>query len=111
MKKTFIFPFLLLFGLSHAQTQGEMNNEALEAFNLADAEMTIIYKNLMASLSTQTEKDYLLAAQRSWITYKEAHCKAIAYQFDGGSMQPMIKYSCLETLTRERIQQLTSYNE
>lgn len=88
-----------------------MNNEALKAFNLADAEMTIIYKNLMAGLSTQTEKDYLLAAQRSWITYKEGHCKAIAYQYEGGSMQPMVKYNCLETLTRERIEQLKAYNE
>ena len=65
----------------------------------------------MNSLSSQAEKDLLLEAQRAWIKYKEAHCKAVAYGYEGGSMKPLIACSCLEELTNERRKKLESYLE
>ncbi|NBX39264.1 MAG: DUF1311 domain-containing protein [Flavobacteriia bacterium] len=109
MVKITLILMLLVGSYTFGQSQTEMNQEALKSYQIADAEMTVIYKDLMKSLG-QTEKNYLLTAQRAWISYKEAHCKAIAYQYDGGSMQPMVQCACLETLTRERIQQLNAYN-
>lgn len=102
-----LIPYLAAFG----QTQAEMNEEAKKAHSLADKEMTLVYKTLMANLTTQSEKDLLLAAQRAWITYKEAHCKALAQQYEGGSMMPLIYYGCLEEMTRQRMEQLNAYGQ
>jgi uncharacterized protein YecT (DUF1311 family) len=113
MKKQYVLLIVinLLATVGFSQSQAEMNDEALNSYKLADQEMTTIYKSTMANLGTQAEKNLLLAAQRAWITYKEAHCEAIAHQYEGGSMQPLIYYGCLENLTNERIIQLEQYEE
>ena len=109
MKYTLFFILLLIANYSLGQTQSEMNQQASESFLLADKKMTKVYQTLMARLSTQTEKDLLLTTQRAWIKYKEAHCKAIAYQYEGGSIQPLVLCGCLEDLTNERIENLNAY--
>lgn len=94
-----------------AQSQVEMNRQAREAYDQADAEMTVLYRKVMSSLSSPDDRAILLEAQRAWIKYKEAHCKGLANFYEGGSIQPLIRYSCLEGLTRERIAQLNKYIE
>jgi len=91
------------------QTQQEMNSQAKNAHNKADLEMAKIYRSLMSSLSSQNDKNLLLDAQRAWIKYKESHCKSLANQYQGGSMYPLVLYSCLEELTIERKKQLQQY--
>jgi uncharacterized protein YecT (DUF1311 family) len=100
---------LLATQLCMSQTQSEMNNQAKIAHQRADQEMTKVYKTVMSSLSSQIEKNQLLEVQRAWIKYKESHCKALANQYQGGSMYPLILYSCLEEITIERKKQLKKY--
>ena len=71
--------------------------------------MTKLYKTVMNRLDTRKEKDMLLNAQRAWIKYKETHCTALANQYEGGSMMPLIYYGCLGQLTGERKAQLKEY--
>ncbi|MFM2038771.1 MAG: hypothetical protein RL432_1710 [Bacteroidota bacterium] len=111
MKNTVFILSLIPYFATFGQTQAAMNEEAKKAHNLADKEMTLVYKTLMSNLTTQGEKDLLLAAQRAWITYKEAHCKALAHQYEGGSMMPLIYYNCLEEMTRQRMEQLNAYGQ
>lgn len=93
------------------QSQLEMNTEAWNAYKKSDAEMTKVYWTVMNRQTFQKDKDLLLEAQRAWIKYKEAHCKALANQYDGGSMKPLVQYSCLEELTVERRKKLLRYLE
>jgi len=109
MKYSLFFLLLMIGNYTLGQTQTEMNQEALDSYTLADKKMTKVYQTLMARLATQTEKDLLLTTQRAWIKYKEAHCKAIAYQYEGGSIQPLVLCGCLEDLTNERIEKLNAY--
>lgn len=97
--------------LSFSQTQYEMNEEAINAYTLADKKMYATYQLILENLSTKVEKDLLIASQKAWIVYKEAHCKSIAKGYEGGSMQPMIYNGCMESITNERINQLNQYNE
>lgn len=48
----------------------------------------------------------MLAAQRAWLTYRDAHCDSEGFRYWGGSMEPMIVAGCRAALTRERTQQL-----
>lgn len=111
MKPIFVLLIVLTASVtSFGQTQLEMNQQAAKEHKKADAEMTALYKKALAKLATDaTQKQLLIDAQRAWIKYKEAHCKAEAAVFEGGSMQPLIYSSCLTELTNERSKQLRKY--
>ena len=112
MKKITISLFFLLSSIvSVCQTQMEMNQEAFTLYKKADTRMTLVYKKVAKSLKDPKQKQTLIQTQRKWIIYKEAHCKAIAALYEGGSIQPLIYYDCLKTITNDRIKNLQNYLE
>lgn len=88
-----------------AQNQQEMNRCAADEYKKADAELNRVYQQLLPKLEA-AHKEKLKVAQRAWLGFRDAHCDYEAFIFDGGTMQPLIQYSCLETVTRERTKQL-----
>jgi uncharacterized protein YecT (DUF1311 family) len=48
----------------------------------------------------------LLAAQRAWLQFRDAHCLSESFLGRGGSVQPMLDSGCKAYLTELRIQQL-----
>lgn len=99
------------------KTQYEMNRCKQMDAERADIEMTrqwnityAVMKNSDASPYRSDDADSraaaLLAAQRSWIKFKENHCNAVALQYEGGSMQPMIYSTCIAKVTDQRTIQL-----
>jgi uncharacterized protein YecT (DUF1311 family) len=104
-----IYLLSLLPILASAQSQAEMNEEAINAHKKADIAMTRVYKLVMEKMTTPEDKKSLLEAQRAWIRYKETHCQSYTNQFKGGSITPLIYYSCLEDLTNIREKQLQAY--
>lgn len=103
--------FLLCFSTQmHAQSQSEMNMQALKSYEEADAELNKVYKELVALLDSK-EKALLVKAQREWIKFRDADCVFVANDFEGGSMQPLIYSTCLESNTKQRTAQLKSILE
>lgn len=86
-------------------SQHEMNRCAADEHKKADAELNKVYQQLLPKLEGE-QKEKLKVAQRAWLTFRDAHCEYEAFAFDGGSMQPLIRFSCLEAVTRERTKQL-----
>ena len=86
-------------------SQNEMNRCAADEHKKADAELNRVYQQLLPKLEGE-HKEKLKVAQRAWIAFRDAHCEYEAFAFDGGSMQPLIRFSCLEAVTRERTKQL-----
>ena len=112
MKKvTFLIILLALEITSFGQSQMEMNQQAFRDYIKADAEMTVVYKKVLKKMTDSNQKQMLINAQRAWIKYKDAHCKAIANLYEGGSMQPMVYSGCLAELTKERTKNLQTYFE
>lgn len=105
--KYFFVLFVLLFltNDTHAQTQAEMNQTAAQGYYKADAELNKVYKVLMSKLD-EKGKSLLIKAENDWIKYRDSHCKFEASFYEGGSMQPMIYSSCLESVTKDRIKEL-----
>jgi uncharacterized protein YecT (DUF1311 family) len=87
------------------QDQHTMNRCAHEDFQKADAELNKVYQQLLPKLET-AHKEKLKIAQRAWVTFRDAHCESEAFSFEGGSMQPLIRSSCLAAVTRDRTKQL-----
>nr|WP_319250424.1 lysozyme inhibitor LprI family protein [uncultured Celeribacter sp.] len=93
--------------------QSEMNFCAYQAWQQADEELNETYGWALGvsenwSLAAQ---DALRDAQRAWVPYRDAACEAEGFLFEGGSMQPLIVYSCKEHLTRQRTQEMRAVYE
>ncbi len=111
MKKTLLLSLATLITvICFSQTQAEMNEQANKEYKKADEIMTAAYKLAMTNQDAAGKK-LLLEAQRAWIKYKEAHCNSASSQHEGGSMYPLIYYSCLTQLTKERTAKLKVYVE
>lgn len=89
----------------NAQTQSAMNRCAAETFKLADEDLNRFYQQVLNQLP-QSDRPALIEAQESWLAYRDSNCDFEASLFEGGSMQPLTYYSCLERMTDERIEVL-----
>lgn len=89
----------------NAKTQAEMNQCSAAAYRAADKDLNALY----ASLKEKLDPDIfakLQTAQRTWVNYRDANCEAESALYEGGSIQPTIRSSCLERATRARIEEL-----
>jgi uncharacterized protein YecT (DUF1311 family) len=106
----------LLAGTSilHAQecdrsddSQQMMNICANEDYQAADASLNKAYQDLIGSEDANGKK-LLQAAQRAWITFRDADCAHTTAASAGGSIHPMVVSQCLTKLTNDRIKQLAA---
>ena len=111
MKNLIILAFFVscINAVSFGQTQMEMNQQASTNYKRADAKMALIYKKVQKETMSDIDRKLLLDAQRTWIKYKEAHCKSASATYEGGSIKPLIYFNCLTEITNERIKQLNIY--
>jgi uncharacterized protein YecT (DUF1311 family) len=112
------------FHCDDPQNQMEMNMCAGLDFERADAELNILWRQVIASARVRdreldrrydqrpTTEAKLREAQRAWLLFRDAHCTVQGYdEARGGSMEPMVYGSCRATLTRQRTAQLRGLGE
>lgn len=92
-----------------AQTTAETNECVTKKFEDADKELNMAYKDVMARLD-EKKKANLKNEQRTWIKQKETKCKEEAKEVEGGTIWTSVYYGCLTEMTKQRTQQLKSYN-
>ncbi|MCX7864550.1 MAG: lysozyme inhibitor LprI family protein [Novosphingobium sp.] len=100
--------------------QQEMNRCAAMAFDEADAALNAQWQLTAREMKRRDAEwasdappdkhpgwfETLLAAQRAWLGYRDAHCSTHGYIFRGGSMEPFMIATCKQALTEERTRQL-----
>lgn len=107
----YLFSVVSLF----AQTQADINYEALQEYKTADAKLNEAYKNLLdVKKSDVVFIKNLKTAQRLWIQYRDAQL-AIKYppqkeEHYYKSVLPMLQASFLTELTYQRIGELETYS-
>ena len=89
-------------------TQLAMNQCANAEYENIDLKLNTVYQQLKKSLTNANQKK-LTNAQLAWLKFRDLNCEYAADRYQGGSIQPLIYYSCLTRLTKERIQHLESY--
>jgi uncharacterized protein YecT (DUF1311 family) len=88
-----------------AQSQSQMNMCADKRFKAADAALNRAYNELASKLEADA-RARLKTAEVSWLKYRDDNCEYEAAPFDGGSMQPLIRSSCYERMTKARTEEL-----
>ena len=103
--------------------QSDLNICAHHEFLKADAELNAQWKKTAKRMKGIDAQPYpvedgrpgyfeaLLASQRAWLAYRDAHCVNEGYWARGGSMEPMLVSFCLASLTNERTEQLRQLAE
>jgi uncharacterized protein YecT (DUF1311 family) len=111
--KTFLLLLILLTTCllplsAHAQTQGQMNQEAAAEFKKADAQLNKIYPQVLAKLDAEG-KEKLKAAQRAWVAFRDAQAELDADTARGGTMAPLLRANSMTQTTEDRITQLKAF--
>lgn len=88
-------------------SQQMMNICAGEDYQAADARLNATYQGLISS-DDADDKKLLQAAQRAWITFRDAECAHSAAASAGGSIHSMEVSQCLARLTNDRTKQLAA---
>ena len=109
----------------NAKSQLDLNDCYTNLYQSADTQLNATYNNIVgfmkknlllaqhdhnAVLITHNEISLtkLLTAQRAWLAYRDANCDSIKFQYEGGSIQPMIWSQCMADTTQQRIATLTT---
>ncbi len=96
--------------LDCAGSQMEMNRCAANTAAAEDAELNRRYQRVLKR-SDELERQLLREAQRNWIGFRDSNCRWEADAARGGSMTPLIEWSCRARMTRERLIELGSTME
>ena len=91
---------------ANAITQADMNFCAATGYAHADATLSAVWPRALAKARRMGGGDQLLAAQRAWLTFRDAECEAENAGSTGGSMHGMAIGQCRTTLTNARVRQL-----
>lgn len=95
---------------ANAMTQTDMNLCAARAADAADATLNTLYQKIRARLKGDDPTIALLTAtQRAWIAFRDAECDFASSSVAGGSVHPMIRAGCIETLTLARSEDFRQY--
>ncbi len=99
--------------------QAEMNTCAADDFGKADAELNGLWETVIAGAKRLDEglndgqpgyEETLRQGQRAWLEYRDRQCDLEGFDVRGGSMEPMVRLTCLAIMTRERIKELQETN-
>jgi uncharacterized protein YecT (DUF1311 family) len=92
------------------QSQNGLNRCAEDAYKKADEALNAAYKQAMQRLKDdQDTAKLLIAAQKSWIAFRDAECTFANAANAGGSIYPMVYAGCLSRLTKARTAALERY--
>jgi uncharacterized protein YecT (DUF1311 family) len=91
---------------ANAQTTVEMRDCAGREYKKADDELNRVYRQLMSKLDDEGHKGALRSAQQAWIKYRDANCDFESYLNRGGTIEPVVRYNCMSSMTESRTKDL-----
>lgn len=104
------FPAGAAENCANANDQASMNECADKEFKSSDRELNQRYNEIKARLKDDTDTTKrLVAAQRAWVSYRDAECDFSSFGVAGGSIYPMIAAQCRSALTNSRIDDFKNY--
>ncbi|PVZ10554.1 MULTISPECIES: lysozyme inhibitor LprI family protein [unclassified Pseudomonas] len=100
-----------------AVSTADMQACAQSALQAADDELNTSYKRLLQRFSgpsapgedNAAARRKLIAAQRAWITFRDADCDAQYQAHIGGTLRGLVMLGCKQQHTEQRTKQLNSY--
>ena len=127
LRLTAAFALLLTFpaqaqnwNCDNPQVQQEMNYCSEQEWKEADRRLNAEYRKARAAMQNlddlfpEDQRGAAVAlrdAQRAWIAFRDKACEAEGWLFKGGTMEPLIYWSCMSSLTEQRTESLKTLSE
>ena len=92
-------------GSASGQTNRQLIDGAIEAFETADKKMNIAYQKLLGILDDEG-KSTLREAQRAWLTWRDAQAEFDSHQFGNGKLRPLERWGSRQQSTEARTTRL-----
>lgn len=118
MRRLVLIAAVTLAGLSTAKAldcdnapdQATMKLCADTALKATDKRLNMIYRAITRRLADDPEATKrLVTTQRAWIAFRDAECSFRSSGSFGGSAQPLAYSTCLDGMTRSRLDELKAY--
>ncbi|EGU46118.1 hypothetical protein VII00023_09626 [Vibrio ichthyoenteri ATCC 700023] len=87
--------------------------DAMARYDIADKKLNHVYQNIISKIESNQFDGYLVAkgeiktslvaAQRTWLKYRDVHCEAYYTLFSGGTSKNIDRMTCLTEMTEQRI--------
>jgi uncharacterized protein YecT (DUF1311 family) len=95
-----------------------MNACAARAQQAVEAQLNARYQALMRELDGKAPgseadpqlKQAVVLAQRAWVQFREADCKAVYQQYSGGTIRSLMHIGCMQTHAEQRIKALAEFS-
>jgi len=91
--------------LNGSMSQTEMNIASAQAYRKAEKRLDTVIEQIKEFLSPD-ECARLNSTNEAWQMYQQKHADFLASRYEGGSIQPLIHASALETVTIARLVEL-----
>lgn len=77
-----------------------------------ETKLNNVYQEVLKSVSEPEDAEArksLITAQRAWITFREADCRAVYQKWVGGTIRTVMYLNCMQSRAETRIKQLEDY--
>jgi uncharacterized protein YecT (DUF1311 family) len=96
----------------NAVTTPDINECAAAGQKQIEAKLNQTYQGVLKSLDDDKEtKKALVAAQRAWVKFREADCKAVYQRSSGGTIRTVMYIGCMQNRAETRIKELEDYTQ
>ncbi|MEG4323402.1 MULTISPECIES: lysozyme inhibitor LprI family protein [unclassified Microcoleus] len=92
------------------QTTVDMNICSSQEFKAADTKLNQLYQQILPKINSK-QKQRLIAAQRTWVKFRDETCDYSAGHFEGGTLAAPIYVSCKAKVTQDRVKDFEGYLE
>lgn len=101
----------------NATTTVDIDECAAQEQKQVEAKLNTVYQRVIKKLdkpdadgeSYSEMKTSLIAAQRAWIKFRDADCKAVYTRYASGTIRTAMFIGCMQSHTEQRIRELEEY--
>jgi uncharacterized protein YecT (DUF1311 family) len=97
---------------SNATTTGAMEQCAATEQKAVEAKLNTTYQRTLKAFDGQEDakaKQMLVEAQRAWIKFREADCKAVYQKWGDGTIRGLMYIGCMQQRAEQRIKELDDF--
>jgi len=116
MIKPLVFFFIALSATSaqaldcqNAVSTPDLNECAAREQKQVEVKLNQVYQRVLKTVTASKVRSQFVAAQRAWVKFREADCKAVYEQHADGTIRTVMYLGCMQNRAETRIKELEMF--
>ena len=93
----------------NAVSTPDLNECAARDQKAAEAKLNTVYQRVLKNIGEPAVRTQFVAAQRAWIKYREADCKAVHQKYADGTIRTVMYLGCMQNRAETRVKELEMF--